>query len=192
MLQERIENMKKIVVIVPVLLAICLLILSIGFKIRSITKEERTSAITSSRLIEVIDISELSVAEFNYNGIAELFKDKEKKKIKCRIKYYAKVKASINPEEVTFEIDENDHIVKPILPEIHIDSNVVDEKSLSFMPSDVKADLADVLSACEEDALREAKSSGSLLEMAEENLKDTINALIYPLLDSDGYNVIWD
>ena len=95
-------------------------------------------------------------------------------------------------DEVDFDIDNENKTVKPILPNIQITTNLVEEESLSFIPSDVKVDLKEVLTACKKDASQEAAKSEELVESAEENLKSIIEALLYPILDANGYTIIWD
>ena len=69
-----------------------------------------------------------------------------------------------------------------------------DEKSLSFLPEEAKIGLQEALTACEEDAQREAEASPRLKELAEENLQSIITALTYPLLnrEEEPYQIIWN
>lgn len=169
-----------------VILLICILLL-----IKSCDKgDEKT--LTSSTLIETINISELSTSKFTYNGIAKLYKDESKKKVKCHIRYNATVKAGIDMNAVSFEIDDQNKTIKPILPEITITSNTVDEKSLSFIPADSKVELKDALIACQNDALEESQESDELLRTAKENLKSIIEALLLPVANSKEYTIIWN
>lgn len=50
------------------------------------------------------------------------------------------------------------------------------------------------MTACEEDAQREAEASPRLKELAEENLQSIITALTYPLLnrEEEPYQIIWN
>ena len=77
------------------------------------------------------------------------------------------------------------------MPEIKINSCTVDEEKLSFIPENTTADIKDVLNACEEDAETEASQSLQLMRSAHENLKDIVEALIYPILNANGYTVVW-
>ena len=95
--------------------------------------------------------------------------------------------------KIEFDIDEEAKTVKPILPEIQVTA-IVDEKSLSFLPEEAKIGLREALTACEEDAQREAEASPRLKELAEENLQSIITALTYPLLnrEEEPYQIIWN
>lgn len=92
---------------------------------------------------------------------------------------------------VEFEVDDENKIVKAILPQIKITSNTVDEKSLSFIPQDAKVELKDALIACQNDALVEAQESQELLSAARENLKSVIEALLLPVVSTKGYSIVW-
>lgn len=147
--------------------------------------------ITSSTLKETIDISELSSAQFVYNGIAEIYEDEEKTETKCHVRYNATVKAGIDMKAVEFDINNKTKTIKPILPEIHISSNTVDEKTLSFIPENSDVGLQEALVACQADALAESNQSSELLNLAKKNLKSIIEALLLSIVPSD-YKIIWD
>ena len=147
------------------------------------------SIIASSTLTDAIDISDLSTAQFTYNGIAEVY---EGEAVKCHIRYNTKVKAGIDMKEVDFEIDEEKMTVKPVLPEIKITVNSVDEKTLSFIPKNTTIEIKEALTVCKNDAAKEAKESSELLESAEDNLKSIIEALLYPVLTPQGYQIVWE
>ncbi len=153
--------------------------------------EEEPQVITSSTLTNAIDISELSTSQFTYNGIAELYKDESHQKIMCYIRYNATIKAGIDMKDVKFDVDEASKTVTVTLPSIKITSSPVDEKTLSFIPSNPKAELSTILTTCKEDAEREASESGELLDAAEENLKSIIEGLLTPILSPQGYKIIW-
>lgn len=178
-----------------IVLVVALVIVVIAFAFRfssdGMAKEEPV-IITSSTLTNAIDISELSTAQFTYNGIAELYKGEDKQKVICHVRYNATIKAGIDMGDVKWEINEANKTVTPTLPEIKITANPVDEKALSFIPSNPKAELNEILKACSEDAEREALGSNELVKAAEENLKSIIEGLLYPILSPQGYTIVWN
>ena len=182
---------KKLIMVVPILIGIILIILFTSVRVLKPFEKGEEKTITSSTLMETINISYLSTAQFTYNGIAEIYKDEEKKKVKCYIRYNAKVKAGIDMSNVDFKIDYENMTVRPILPEVKITANPVDETTLSFIPADTTIELSEALIACKEDAEREALESSELLESAEENVKSIIEALLYPVLTPQGYTITW-
>lgn len=149
------------------------------------------SIITASTLTKAIDIAELSTSQFSYNGIAEIYEDDTREDVLCYIRYSSKVKAGVNMKDVRFDIDNEQKTVKAILPELKITANTVEEESLSFIPDDIELELGLILSACREDAAREAAECEELLDSAGKNLRSVIEALLYPLLESQGYTLLW-
>mgnify|MGYP001021140490 CR=1 FL=1 len=182
---------KKLLLGLPLIIGGAALCLAIVYALGGFNSGEG-KIITSLTLTEAIDISELSTAQFTYNGIAEIYKDEKQEKVACYILYNAKVKAGIDMSDVRFEIDDEAMTVRPILPEITITSNPVDEKSLSFIPADTTVEISKALIVCKEDSQREAAASPELLETAEKNLKSIIEALLYPILTPQGYSIVWD
>ena len=141
--------------------------------------------ITESQLIEAISIDELSTAEFVHNGIAQI----EKGNKTYNVSYPARVKVGIDMSEVSFEIDNEAKTVDIILPEIVVNQVSVDSSEISYIPSDPKLGLPEVLSACEADALEEANSTDQVRQIAQDNLKAAIDALISPILKGAGYRI---
>ena len=189
---NKIKGNKGLVVFLPILLGILLFVFLLIARGFGAFHKVEPHIITSSTLTDAIDISDLSTAQFTYNGIAELYKDEAKQKIKCHIRYSTKVKAGIDMSEVTFDIDDEAMTVRPILPEITITANTVDESALSYIPKNTNVEVSEALIACKEDAEAEAKESSELFESAEDNLKSIIEALLYPILAPEGYTIVWD
>ena len=156
-----------------------------------ISRIEKEDVITSAQLEKAIDISQLSTAEFVYNGIAEKYNEKHPERVDCYIAYNASVKVGIQMEDVTFEIQEEEKTVTPVLPEITVQIATLDEDSLSYIPKNPDVPLKDMLILCKEDAVREAGESEKLYETAEENLKMVMEALLSPVLENAGYTLVW-
>lgn len=167
-----------------IILLLFILLLSLG----GCSKEK---TVTESTLEKAVEVSDLSVAEYNYNGIYEHKKD-DSDKVDYRIKYDAVVKVGINMGDITFSIDEESKAVTPKLPKISVNDVIVEAKSLGYMPEHSDVEVKDAIKYCKQDAQTEAKASEQLNEVAEENLKSVVEALIKPLLDSAGYTIKWD
>lgn len=151
---------------------------------------EEPVIITETTLEEMVNISKLSTAKYNYSGIAQ-YNNEEKQKTICSIKYDAVVKASIDMKDVSFDLDETNKNIYVELPGIEFSAYLQDNSSISFIPSDAKIELSDAIKICEADALKEASASDELRSTAEENLKSTIEALLLPLVQTDDYTIIW-
>ena len=144
----------------------------------------------SSTLTKAIDIAELSTAEFQYRGIAEVYNDEAKTNIRCRICYSAIVKAGIDMEAVTFAEDKENNTIIATLPEINIKVNIIDEKSMAVLPSNAEVNINVMLKTSKEDVEKEARESSELLSTARTNLESTIRALLLPIIKSEGYKDI--
>lgn len=157
--------------------------------------DEEDTILVESTLVKAVDISELSTANFTYDGIAEYYKnekDEKKGKVKCYIHYRAVVKASADMSEIEFEIDQEKKTVKAKFPEIEVNSNSIDleESTLSFIPDNTTIELKDAIKTCQEDISREAKSSEELFEVARNNLENTVEALLLPIVEGAGYTFV--
>lgn len=155
-------------------------------------KSNNASIITSATLTEAIDISDLSTAEFTYRGIAEVYEDEEKNNISCHVFYSAVVKAGIDMKEVRFDIDSENKIITTTLPEISLKVSIVDEQSMAVIPSDKKVGLDVMLKYSKEDAEKEAKETNELMDTARINLESTIKGLLLPIIEPQGYSLIFN
>lgn len=181
---------RKIALGSPILIGVLLIIIVILIKFPSIFQKGEESVVSSAMLTQVVEVSDLSSAQFTYNGIAQVYAP-DGQTVKCNVKYAAKVKAGVNMKDIEFNIDDENKTVTPVLPDIKISAATVDAEQLSFIPENTTAELKDVLKACEEDAQTEASESPQLMESAEENLRSIIEALIYPVLSANGYSIAW-
>ena len=149
--------------IIPIIagLAIIIIIATIIIPIIA-NKSNSAKIVTSSQLEKAVNISDLSTAEFVYNGIAEKYKDDNPEKEKYNIKYDASVKVGINMNDIDFNIDNSNKTITPILPEIKINSISVDESSLSYIPKNPDMELNEILDCCQIDAQNEASNTDGI------------------------------
>lgn len=184
----------KSLIWVPLIAGIAFLILVSVLKLNGVFEKKEPEIITNSTLMRTVDVSELSTAEFIYNGIAEIYEgdDADTDTVKCRVRYKARVKAAINMDEITFDIDDEKKTVRPSLPKISLKASLDNQEGLSFIPENSKIDLQEAMEACEKDVTAEAKENEELYQSAEENLQDVIEALTYPILNAKGYSLVWE
>lgn len=185
----KIHKNRKLILAAALVLAV--LVVGSLFGPNVMNKIGKENVITSSQLEKAIDISQLSTAEFVYNGIAEKYDDDKPEKVECYIAYHADVKVGIQMEDVEFEIDEANKTVTPILPEISVNIAALDENEISYIPKNPDIPLKEIIVLCKEDAVREANDSKKLYQTAEENLKAVIEALVSPTLEHAGYTMKW-
>ena len=151
----------------------------------------KVSINSSSLLTDAIDIAELSTAEFRYRGIADIYTDENRTQVRCRVCYNAIVKAGIDMKKVQFDIDTEQKAVFATLPEIDLKVTIIDEQSMALLPSDADVGIDSMLKYSKEDAEYEARESTELISTAQENLKTTIEGLLYPILKAQGYSLSW-
>lgn len=147
---------------------------------------------TSSLLTDAIDIAELSTAEFRYRGIADIYSDENRTQLRCRVCYNAIVKAGIDMKKVKFDVDPESKVVTATLPEIDLKVTIIDEQSMALLPSDADVGIDSMLRFSKEDAESEARESSELISTAQENLKTTIEGLLFPILKAQGYSLAWN
>ena len=155
-------------------------------------KTGKVSIKTSSLLTDAIDIGELSTAEFRYRGIAEIYTDENKTQISCRVCYNAIVKAGVDMDEVQFDVDTEKKVITASLPEIELKVTIIDEESMALLPSDADVGVDSMLRFSKEDAENEARKSTELISTAQDNLKATVEGLLYPFLKAQGYTLAWN
>lgn len=166
---------------------IALLIIAIIWRFYQRNPINKANIITSSELTDIIDISELSTAEFKYNGIAE--KKNKKGKIWCRICYSAIVKAGIDLKKVKIDVDNEKKIIIISLPKIGINVSMVDDQSMTVLPSDANIEIDEMLKCCMNDAEKEASSSKTLKDTAYDNLISSIKGLLFPIIKGKNYTL---
>lgn len=158
-------------------------------------KEEKVEIITSSKLEDILKISELSTYKITFNGVASV--KGEKDKLLYHVAYEAKVNVGLDMENINVQInniDEKNRKVIVNLPKIEIVDVEVDPGSLDYIFIKDSANTDDVsitaLSACKTDAKEECEANEVLFRLARENTVNTIKALASPLIEqSEGYSL---
>lgn len=146
--------------------------------------------LTSSQLAKMVNVSRLSTAEFIYNGIAEQVDDDGN--VRCHVYYEAKIGAGVDMSQIQFEVDQENRIVYPIIPQIEIAEPEIDEASIEFFERNPNISTQDVMRVCKEDAQSEAEETGQIYETALINMRSAVEALTNPLVESYGYSIEWE
>ncbi len=153
----------------------------------------RETILTSATLKSALDIADLSTAEFQYRGIAEVYEQNRPTALRCRVCYSATVKAGIDlnrMEDPVIDYEAKKVILR--LPEIQLKAGIVDEDEMRTMPANASVSLPEMRKASLADAEKEAKASGELTRTARENLESTIRGWLYPLLKQQGYTLVFE
>lgn len=175
---------------------LCIGVLAIGLacltRFGLLNQSGKVSINTSSLLTDTIDIAELSTAEFRYRGIADIYTDENRTQVRCRVCYNAIVKAGIDMKQVQFDVDSEQKVVTATLPTIDLKVTIIDEQSMAILPSDANVGIDSMLKYSKEDAENEARQSSELINTAQENLKATIEGLLFPILKAQDYSLVWN
>jgi hypothetical protein len=179
--------------LLPILIIALIAAIGILFLARLLDRQDNKEEIlTVSTLEKIINISELSTFQAVYNGIAEVMNEKKSDQIDYYVSYEAKVYAGINFEEVKITMDEEAKKISVVIPEIGITDVNVDIASLDYIFHNKKANTSTVseqaYKACIADVTNESEKEAAIYDLAEQNAKNIIKALISPFieqLDSD-------
>jgi len=180
----------KLVSVLIIVIVVLVAIIGILIEINSAKKEKEI--ITKSTLEKIINVSDLSTFEAVYNGVAKSMNEEKPEKVDYHVSYEAKVKAGIEFDKVDIKIDNEKKTIKVKIPKVKITEVVVDIASLDYLFQNNKANdetvSEEAYKLCKEDVEKESATNDAIYELAEENAKSVIEALIKPFvsqLDSE-------
>ena len=176
---------KKFRIAIAIIIAVVVAIAVFGF-----SAFQKTTYISDSDLEKVVCISKVSTARFVHNGIADI-KNKDGD-VSYYVYYKSTVTASVDMSKIKFSVDDKKKTITPVIPDIEIERPVIDESSFEFMPENADYNFKDVLTACKNDAQREVKETDTIYNIAEQNLKQTIEGLLLPVIEPEGYEIVWN
>ena len=178
---------KNIVKLVVGIIVICVIVTAIlGLRGR-LKQGKEPEIITKTTLEKIIDVSELSTFEATYNGIAKVMNEEKPENVDYYVYYEAKVKAGIDFEKVTVNVDNEQKVVTVTLPEVQINDVNVDIGSLEYIFENKKADTSTIseiaYKKCIEDVTEESKNTEAIYTLAQQNAKNVIEALVKPFIE---------
>ena len=151
-------------------------------------KESEPSIITTSTLEKILNVSDLSTFEAIYNGVAKVTNPDDPQEIDYYVSYNATVKAGIDFEQVVISVDEDAKIISVKLPKIKISDITVDIESMDyiFLNDDANTETVseEAYKKCIDDVTRESNNETAIFELAEQNAKNIVEALIRPFVSS--------
>lgn len=173
-----------------VALIICLILLAVigFFVIPQITESQndKREVITDLTLEKIIDVSELSTFTAIYNGVAKVMNKEKTDQIDYYVSYEARVKAGIEFDKITIDIDDAQKIIYITMPPVTITEINVDIASLDFIFYNDKANTVSVskeaFKACETDVETESQQQEKIIELATQNAKNILDALTRPII----------
>lgn len=183
--------MKKIIrILLIILLVIIIAVVLIQFEPHKyfMGNEEKTEEIISVVTLEnIIQKSELNTFQAYYNGIAKVMNKEESSEVDFYVLYKAKVYAGFNMSELELRKNEEMKKILVSIPEIEINDVNVETGTLEYMFVNKKADSNMVskrgYDASIEDVTRESKKESAIYDLAKENAKNIVLALLKPFFD---------
>lgn len=186
-----------VIAIVAVAVVVCVLCFTFG---RGKSEEEAPASsvvaeperpervITSAALKKMVETSNLSTYEMEYEGVAKRVNAKKAEKIDYYVSYTATVKTGIDFSEIRFSVDNASKQVDVQLPDVKITYQSVDKASLDFLFNDKKWDKDGVhdegYELCQQDLDEEVRNNKTLYEVAAQNAKTAVEALVTPFVTS--------
>lgn len=152
--------------------------------------KKQAEVITVSTLQEIIDVSELSTFTAVYNGIAQVMNQDNPESVDYYVSYEAKVNAGIDFEQVEIDLDEEAKTIRITMPPVELTEVNVDISSLDFIFYNQKLNTSTVTEtaykACEADVEKESQEQQAIYDLAEQNAKNVLTALVKPIVDQAG------
>ena len=171
------------------LLVLAIVVLVVVFIVVPTAQNDKKQAeiVTVSTLQEIINVSELSTFTAVYNGIAQVMNADDPELVDYYVSYEAKVNAGIDFEDIDVDVDEDTFTVHITVPPVTLTDVNVDISSLDFIFYNEKANTSTVteeaFKACEADVEKESQEQAAIYELAEQNAKNVLTALVRPIID---------
>ena len=171
------------------MLVLAIVVLVVAFIVVPTSQNDNKQAeiVTVSTLQEIINVSELSTFTAVYNGIAQVMNADDPELVDYYVSYEAKVNAGIDFEDIDIDVDEDTFTVHITVPPVTLTDVNVDISSLDFIFHNEKANTSTVteeaFKACEADVEKESQEQAAIYELAEQNAKNVLTALVRPIID---------
>ena len=152
--------------------------------------------ITETTLKNIIDVSELSTFEAVYNGVARIADEADANVIDYYVSYEATVKAGIDFDAINIDLNKQTKVITITLPKVKINDTNVDISSLDYIFVDKAANTSTVsgqaYKKCIEDAESKSMTEEEIYNIAEENARNIIKALVLPFISQldEGYSLV--
>ncbi|MDO5339725.1 MAG: DUF4230 domain-containing protein [Eubacteriales bacterium] len=151
-----------------------------------IGSEGKVTTITESTIKDVFEINELQTVDYIYNAVAHVY-DSDGKTLKYYVAYNGKITAGINFNDIKIDISDNPKEIIITVPDVTIQDTVVDAGTLEYIYTKNKYknenNFQEAYSECQSELDEKASTEPKLLNMAKENAKQVIEALVEPWVE---------
>ena len=148
--------------------------------------EGEVTTISEAQIEEVFEINELQTADYIYNAVTRVY-DTDGKTLKYYVAYEGKVTAGIDFSNVQVQVDEDSKTINISLPKVTVQDAIVEAGTLEYIFEDEEYNTDDVFkeayTICQKDLDKRAVSEGKLLNIAKENAKQVVEAMIAPWVE---------
>lgn len=188
-LKETSSKKRTTVAIIGVVIVAAVLIVIILLFIPS--KDNGIMVFSEAALEKVVEINDMSTIEYSYNAIVTAYTEEGREKY--HVAYEGLVKAGIDFDKITFDVKEEEKVLRITLPEVEIQRIDVDMGTLDYIfvksvyetatvsEEAYKLSLADLEQRVNEEQL--------LFDTARENAITSLKGLLQPWVDSGEYQI---
>lgn len=145
---------------------------------------ELAEVVSAPALSELINVSELRTVTSDYRSICVVSTDNGPV---YYILYNATVVAGIEMDQVEYEIDDENHVVRITLPDVRILESSVDVGSMEFIFINNHFDTPETGAAaqrnCQAALDQRLEGDTAVLDMARENTTNEVEAMFQPIID---------
>ena len=153
-------------------------------------EEGKVTTVTQAELEKVIRTAKLYTAEYPYNGYATVRGDNGKPKY--YVAYEGIIRAGVNTDKITVDINEDERSIVIRLPYIEMADPIIDAGTLEciFTSSryNVGANSSEAYNAAIVDLKTKALNDQNMREVAENSAKTAIKALVEPWVNNTNEN----
>lgn len=181
-LKEKLQKNNRMIIAIAIFVIMILLVWAVTGK-SLFSSQHTVTTVSKASLEKVLETSQLTTMQYTYNSIAEVKKDFFDT-IKYHVAYEGTVQAGIDFKDIEIDIDENLKQIIITLPEVSVQHVIVNAETMEYIFEEDKYETETVASeaygACVKDLQTRAEQEVQLLQMAKDNAKDTVQALIEP------------
>ena len=181
--QTKVKKQKIFIGSIVLIISAIILIISFGVGKLPFFSQNTVTTLSKASLEKVLETSQLTTLQYTYNAIAEVKKEYFDT-VKYHVAYEGTVQAGIDFEDIAIDIDEATKHITITLPETSIQHVIVTAESMEYIFNEDKYESETVASeaygACVKDLKNRAEHEVQLLQMAKDNAKDAVKALIEP------------
>jgi hypothetical protein len=199
MKMDSVKKVKSVLLCLGAILAVVIVVVLVVkgvflFKKLASRGGHEVTTVSKASLEKVLDISEFSTLEYTYNSIVTVY-DEQNEKAVYYVAYEGTVDAGIDFSKIEVSEPDEDNKITITLPEVEVQGTYVDAGSLDYIFVNSKYETETVsqeaYKKCKEDLEQKANETVDLEELAKDNAKTSVQALIQPWIDQleEGYTV---